>query len=312
MEFQRDQADEVRCAANESFSGRAVKEDIPTDPRFNDGLSDALFRVRREGGWGEGALCGLDQVLARSSHPDRTALQCMMAQRHLGKCPAQARPQDGSRALALLRQSLSHPEGWVRRDIIAQLCSVYEDTKDDVVRMLSELFPSLAPEDKAAVIDTCAWLLKDQEAARPLLRQIAALIDDKSQPAKLRLRAVEDAHDRRLDHRGAIRRIISDPRDELRLDLAGGYCRYRDVLEEAANHGDQTVFASALMCLDRLPALRPGLPPHDDGLSGWSAPALAAELGSIAEPGRRAQLERRLKCLLGQALCPVTLRADPR
>lgn len=311
VEFQRDQADEVRCAANEFFSRRALDAGLPADQRFNDGLLEALLRVKREGGWGDETLCGLNGLLARSSHPDKTAMQCMLAQRHLGECPKQAGPQDKARALELLRRGLGHPEAWVRGNIIAQLCSVFEETKDDVVRMLPELFPSLTPEDKAAVIGSCAWLLKDREAARPLLRQIAALIDDKSQPAKLRLRAVENAYDRRADQRGAIRRIFSDPRDELRFDLAARYCKHKDIIEEASNHGDAAVFASVLMCLDKMLSSRPGPYPFDENLAEWSKPALAARLKSIADPERRERLERPLKCLLGQALCPVSMPAGP-
>jgi len=305
--LQRDQADEVRCAANESFSARAVKEGLLADPRFNGALLDALLRVRREGGWGDKAVCGLDGLLMESSHPDQTALECMLAQRQLGSCPAQAGARERTRALELLRQGLTYPEAWVRGSIIRQVCG--EDITDDAVKTLTALFSAMTPEDKTAVIADCGWPIKDKPAAGPLRRLIAGLIGDKSQPAKLRLSAVDWARYHGIEHRQAVRSIMSDPRDELRFDLAGRYCKHRDIVEAAANLGDEAVFSSAMMCLDKLLAGRKGPDLPASSLAEWSKPSLAAALQAIARPERRARLERPLKCLLGQALCPVSMPA---
>jgi len=307
MEFQRDQADEVRCAANKAFSERAGKEGLSADPRFNDALLDALLRVRREGGWGEGACCGLQELLAGSSHPDKTALQCMLAQRQLGTCPVMARPEDKTRALELVRQGLGHPESWVRGNLIQQVCG--EDRTDAVVGVLAERFAAMTPADKAAVINDCAGNIQNKEAARPLLSRIDALISDKSQPTELRLTAMTDARERGFDRRGGIRHIVGDPTDAMRFALSGRYCKYKDILEDIAVHGDDTVFASALLCLDKM---RPGLPGQvDSNLNEWAVPTLDAGLKPVTNPERRAQLERRLKCLLGQALCAVSMPSAP-
>jgi hypothetical protein len=306
MSFQGDEADEVRCAANESFSARLGQVGLPDDPRFDDDLFEALIRVRRAGNWREQALCGLGWVLAKSSHPDKIALQRLLSERDLGERPAQAGPQDVSRARALLERGLDEPEGWVRRNLISQVCG--ENVSTETVKVLSERFPSMTPEDKEEVVahDYYPSML---EAARPLERRIVGLIGDKSQPAKLRLAALGD-YSPRAEKRDALRKAVGDPEDGLRLDLAAKFCEYRDVLEEVANHGDETAFTAALSCLDGHVGKLGGIELHER-LSEWAVPSLPAALESIADPKRRAQLDRRLKCLLGQALCPVSLTVDP-
>jgi hypothetical protein len=306
MDFQRDEADEVRCAANESFSARVAQEGPPVDPRFDDALIDALIRVRREGGWGEESLCGLGRVLARSAHPDKTALRLLLSERGLGRRPQRPRPRDVSRARELLMAGLSHPDGWVRRNTIAQVCE--ESISTDTVLALSERFPSMAPEDKMEVVED-DFYFRGFESARPLMLRIAALVGDKSQPAKLRRAALADDGVPRAEKRLAVRTTLGDPGDSARLEFAGGDCQDRDVLEEAANSGDEAAFAAALTCLDSH-ARKIGGREFHERLADWSTPSLAANLQSVTNPERRAQLDRRLKCLLGEALCPVSLTVD--
>jgi hypothetical protein len=304
--FQRDPDDAVRCAANRSFSERVAAEGPPADPRFAAALFDALARVTRGGGWNAEALCGLDQVLLRSSDPDKIALQCLLAIRHLGECPPDARPEDAERALALLKRNLTHPDAWVRRNAIAQTCDAGVSTA--TVKVLDELFPTMSPDDKreVAVDDS---IFKDWEAARPLMLRIVGLIDDKSQPEELRLAALGDDEDFRAEKRDVLRRALEDSSDPLRLVLADGYCQDRDVLLEASNHGDEATFARALRCLEAHIGKIGGNRFHRR-VSEWSEPGLDAGLLSVADPSRRSRLERPLECLLGRALCPVRLSAD--
>jgi hypothetical protein len=306
MDFQRDEADEVRCAANESFGVRVVEEGPPADPRFNDALGDALIRVRREGGWGEEALCGLGRVLARSAHPDKTALKILLSERSLGRRPERPRPRDVSRARELLRMGLSHPDGWVRRNTISQVCE--ESVSTDTVLALSERFQSMTPDDKMEVIED-DFYFRSFASARPLMLRIAALVGDKSQPAKLRRAALADDGVPRAEKRPAVRATLGDPEDSARLEFARGDCQYRDVLEESANSGDAAAFAAALGCLDSHAGKLGGREFHER-LAEWSTPSLAANLQEVSDTGRRAQLDSRLKCLLGQALCPVSLSVD--
>ena len=305
-DFQSDQADEVRCAANESFSSRVVKQGAPSDKRFNDALIEALIRVSRSGGWGEQALCGLAGVLSRSSHPDKIALQWLLAERGLGERPPGAGARDIARARVLLERGLSHPESWVRRNLLAQICDVGVST--DTVLLLSERFPSMTPEDKSAVV-AADWRFEEWEAARPLKRRILGLIGDRSQPTDLRLLAFAGGYS--LEEKGeAVHKVIRDPGDGMRFDLAGKHCQDKIVLEEIANHGDSAAFATALTCLDAHAGKLGGDKFHQS-LVAWSTPSLEANLASIAEPSRRAPLERRLKCLVGASLCPVSLSVDP-
>lgn len=310
--LQRDPSDAVRCSANEVFSLRTVREDA----RFHAALTDALLRVKRDGGWHEGALCGLGEVLSRSSHPDKTELRFMLAIRGL----SEALPQDPDvpKVRRLLKQGLTHPEPWVRGNLIGQVIR-YDHTWPEVTSLLTELFPSMSPEDKAAVIDN-DYSFKDDEDGRPLMRLILDLIEDKSQPVALRMHAASDWNLTRPEKRKGIYRVLSDPGDGLRLELAAKFCRYRDVLEETANNGDDRAFASALMCLDRAEAGRtpasvigPGREywreQGEAGFSEWLAPDLAAGLESVTDEVRREQLEPRLRCLTGESVCPVTLSA---
>jgi hypothetical protein len=201
---------------------------------------------------------------------------------------------------------LSHPDGWVRRNTIAQVCE--ESISTDTVLALSERFPSMAPEDKMEVVED-DFYFRGFESARPLMLRIAALVGDKSQPAKLRRAALADDGVPRAEKRLAVRTTLGDPGDSARLEFAGGDCQDRDVLEEAANSGDEAAFAAALTCLDSH-ARKIGGREFHERLADWSTPSLAANLQSVTNPERRAQLDRRLKCLLGEALCPVSLTVD--
>ncbi|MFA5138442.1 MAG: hypothetical protein WC728_04345 [Elusimicrobiota bacterium] len=304
--FQRDPSDEVRCAANEVFSLRSVKEDA----RFHADLTDALLRVNREGGWHERALCGLGEVLSRSSHPDKAELQFLLAARGLGDEPA--REPDRTKTRKLLKQGLRHPEAWVRRNLVSQLCG--EGVSDQAVGVLTELFPSMSPEDKAAVIEN-DYYLNEKESAKPLIRMILGLIEDKSQPTQLRLLVAEDWSLPHVEKKRGIYNVLSDPHDDFRIELAARFCRHRDVLEEAANRGDDAVFGTSLLCLDRMLAHRAGpyafeyRAEEEGSFKEWLAPDLAAGLESVIEAARREQLETRLKCLTGESICPVSFSA---